>query len=192
MRKLFLRASLVATLLGILPLAHAGPDNAAFKTYSFQATGGSGVYPSIANFFATSQDDPFTGVPVGLVSVFWTTDGVEFFQVACSGPSMANAVSVNQGNGRATVSAVLDPNSVECSTFNYVGPPLTVNLTGASTGDHSSNTGSGTATFSGMRTKYNFQQDSFSENFIGMAAPGFSDYEGVVSVTRRTDRQQTK
>ena len=103
---------------------------------------------------------------------------------------MANAVSVNQGNGGATVYAVLDPNSVECFVFNYAGPPLTVNLAGASTGDHSSQTGSGTSTFSGTQFKYNFQEDAFSDNFVGVAAPGFSLYEGGVDVTRRTDRQK--
>ena len=84
---------------------------------------------------------------------------------------MGNAVSVNQGNGRATVYAVLDPNSAECGSYHYVGPPLIVNLTGAPTGDHTSQTGSGVQTYGGTKYKYNFQEGSFSDSFNGAAIP---------------------
>ena len=191
MRKPFFRAALVATLLGVVPLAMAGPDNTAFRSYRFQVNGFSEAFPIAGSGYANSEDDPFTGVGVGLVSLYWI-DGVESFAVACSGPSMANAVSVNQGSGRATVFAVLDPNSLDCYTFNYFGPPLTVNLTGAATGDHTSQTGSGTQTSSGTSYKYNFQEDFFTEAFVGDAIPGLADYQGIAGRTMRSDRQQIR
>ena len=175
MRNPLLRASLVATLLVIAPLALAGPDNTAFKTYRFQANGSGGEYPNAGS----------------LVDLYWT-DGSYSFEVYCYGPSMGNAVSVNGVNGHATVYAVLDPDSAECGSFNYVGPPLIVNLTGVPAGDHTSQTGSGMQTYSGTRYRYNYQEDYFSESFIGAAIPGLTDYEGLVGVTRRIDRQQTK
>jgi hypothetical protein len=196
-----LSAYVIAATLIASPLAFAaapfqanqGTVNTKFRSTSDSANGCSSNSTSTSCFYASAYDDYFTGEPVGNITVSsYSSDSYSY--IFCSGSAYASVVSVNQGNGKTSVKATLNPSDPSCYAYNWNAGTVTVNLSGSYTdgGYHSSGSGKSTSYYNGTTYRYNSQFDSFDETFTGSITGFNGPWTGSASASRYTNREQVK
>jgi hypothetical protein len=168
---------IIAVTLATAPLARAMPGNGAqtepFK-YSYDVVS---INHSFDNGFLSlnaSVSDNATGYVGYYRQSCDPVTGCSYVGVTCSGPSFAQALSINPGNGNLTLNAVIDPASPECSSWGAPFEPMVLDITGRFDGVyHNSQHGTGTSIsndpYSGTRERssYSSQSDMFSEAISG-------------------------
>jgi hypothetical protein len=133
------------------------------------------------------------GVPARSIYVD-SFDSCGCHHLFCSGSQDANLVSMNQGTGLVTVNGVVYPSDHQsCTSPNYSGGPLTLNVCGQPDGSYrNSHSGTGTETISGATSKYNFQSDEFGESLTGSSGLYTGTFSGTATMARSTKRTQVK
>ena len=189
-----LAASIIAAVVVASPLVSRA-QNPGTQVTHFRSTSdwayGSIYTGNIATIFYVNAYDDNNGVPQGYVDVSqYDYNTATNKYINCSGTAYANAVSVNQGTGKSSINATLDPASSDCYFYN-VSSPLTVNLSGQYNGNYSShNKGNGHSTYLGTSYKYNSQSDYFSETFTGTNGFATGTFDGSASTEHRTQLQK--
>lgn len=183
---------MVAAMLAS-PLAYSAQGHGAqvtrFKSYNDSAFGcSSGTYYSCFNTYAY---DDYSGQRWSYIEVSGY-DGSGYYDIWCEGPTNADVISLNQGNGDSSVNATLDPSSANCSNYN-VYTPVTLNVTGQYDGNYRySNNGTSKEIDYGTNRKYNFQSDFFQETFAGTNGFYTGTFSGGASTEHRTQLTKVK
>lgn len=160
-------AILISTLALAAPPAFTDEFNASFSKCD-------PAFTACITFFADISRAP-NGAQSGFVSAqynFFPSNGFLFIQ--CSGPIDANVaqISINAGNGVASIIATLDLSNPQCAgSTSGQETGFTIRLTGTPDGtNHTSQIG--VQTVSGTQpNKSNFQSDCYSELFNGTVTP---------------------
>lgn len=192
-------ASIMTAAMVVSPLAYGVPGQGTQVTnFRNISIGSEGSFEDTENqkwyYFHANVFDDKSGLRGEIaVSVLDNTTFQMSF-ISCSGPAYAKIVSVNQGTGSTSISAILDPLDASCSSLNVdVSKRVKVTLVGRFDGNERlSLNGTGKETSGGVNSKYNFKIDTFSEAFTGTNGFYSGTFSGQASTQKRTDRQQVK
>ena len=183
-------ASMVVAAVMVAPMAYSAPgggmENTRFlnrnTTVSFR---GGDVHHSdvIIDFHGESWDD-LSGAHGWVVYTYMGYN--EYYDISCSGPDYANAISVDN-NGNSTVNVTLDPNNETCNSYG-IDSPITLKFVGKADGNYTeSSNGNGRQTVGGTTYKYNTQYNNWSQTLsesFGYPTIAFS------SISRKINRVQ--
>lgn len=91
----------------------------------------------------------------------------DYWYISCNRPANGNEVSVNNGNGKSSLKATLDPANPQCYSYN-VAAPIVIDITGQANGKHTNSShGQGKRTNNGETWKYTNQNHNFSIDVTG-------------------------
>ncbi len=201
-----LLAYAIAASLITSPLAFAAPFqanqgtvNTKFRTTFNSANGCSFENMVRSCFYASSQDDFFTGESQSYIEIrsFYRDPGGYYRftgYISCSFSGSAGIVSVNTPHGNTSIKATLNPSDPSCGTLNWQAGTVMVNLSGSyRDGDYrASSSGKAQQYYNGTTYKSNSQFDEFHETFTG-SMTGFSGpWTGSAYASRNTNREQVK
>jgi hypothetical protein len=140
-------------------------------------------------FFAESYDD-LSGIPTGSASVTYWHDG-EYFQITCSGPDLAGAVSIHEKSGKAEIYVVLDPDAPYCTTAappHNVKSPVVLNLRGRAGDYHTSEVTTTKSWSPGAFSQTTASRDYFTETYTGTAPVSYPSFRGYAIAKRITEK----